>query len=209
MLDVRIMACRKRETMAKELAGALALPEEHITWDDRPEGGDAMYTARKTWLHPMPEGVTHRLVLQDDVIPCDGLLDICEAMIQTYPRVVFALTTFCYSIYAQMDPETPYYPVTTPFPACAIIFPREYIEPWIRWCDEGHYPELAVHDSHMIRLWCQEKGVPVLSTVPQLVDHRDDETLLPYVYHAVRKSPFFSQHPEGDWGNRRIKQLRI
>lgn len=35
------------------------------------------------------------------------------------------------------------------------------------------------------------------------------ETVLPYVYHAVRKSPFFSQHPEGDWGNRRIKRLCI
>lgn len=209
MLDVRIMACRKRETMAKELAGALTLPEEHITWDDRPEGGDAMYTARKTWLHPMPEGATHRLVLQDDVIPCDGLLDICEAMIQTYPRVVFALTTFCYSIYAQMDPETPYFPVTTPFPACAILFPKEYIEPWLAWCEEGHYPDFRLHDSHMIRLWCMDTGIPVLSTVPQLVDHRDDETLLPYTYQVERRSQMFSRQPEGNWGNRRIKRLCI
>ena len=195
--------------MAKELAEILSLPEGQITWDDRPEGGDAMYTARKTWLHPMPEGATHRLVLQDDVIPCDGLLAICEQIIETQPKAVFALTTFTYSIYAQMDPETPYFPVTTPFPACAILFPKEYIEPWLAWCEEGHYPDFRLHDSHMIRLWCMDTGIPVLSTVPQLVDHRDDETLLPYTYQVERRSQMFSRTPEGNWGNRRIKRLCI
>lgn len=209
MLDIRIMASPKREAMAKRLANILSLSTEQITWDDRPKGGDAMYTARKTWLHAMPEKATHRLVIQDDVIPCDNFVNICEQIIQAHPKAVFALTTFMYSIYAQMEQDTPYFPVTSVFPACAIILPKEYIKPWIEWCDEGNHPESALHDSHMIRLWCEEKYIQVLSTVPQIADHRDDETLLPCVYDDVRRSCMFSQHPEANWASKKIRRFHI
>lgn len=209
MLDVRIMASPKREAITKNLANILSLGPEQITWDDRPEGGDAMYTARKTWLHPMPENATHRLVIQDDVIPCDNFINICEQIVQAHPQAVFALTTFVYSIFAQTDQDTPYFPVTTLFPACAIILPKEYIKSWIKWCDDGNHPEVALHDSHMIRLWCKENNIQVLSTIPQIADHRDDETILPYVYNTTRKSCMFTQHPEANWGSKKIRSFHI
>lgn len=44
--DIRIMASPKRAERVKLLVEKLGVSDSAVTWDDRPKGGGAMYTAR-------------------------------------------------------------------------------------------------------------------------------------------------------------------
>ena len=44
--DMRIMASPKRAERVKLLVEKRGLSDSAVTWDDRPKGGGAMYTAR-------------------------------------------------------------------------------------------------------------------------------------------------------------------
>ena len=46
-VDIRIMASPKRAERVKLLVEKLGLNDSAVTWDDRPKGGDAMYTVWK------------------------------------------------------------------------------------------------------------------------------------------------------------------
>ena len=66
--DLRIMAHSSRRDMVMRLLKQLDMGEEIVVWDDREDGGDAIYTAEKAWRSPLSPGITHRVVIQDDVI---------------------------------------------------------------------------------------------------------------------------------------------
>ena len=206
--DIRIMASPKREERAKALARKLGLPPDAITWDDRPGGGDAMYTARKTWLHPMAEGATHRLVLQDDVIVCDGLPEILPEIIESHPRDVLTLITLDWRprLLAENRDDSPYFPILE-LPGCAILMPAVCIAPCMAWCESDPYPELRLFDDRMISAWCREQGQRMVAVLPNLVDHPDDGTLLPYQYPWKRSSCTYRQQPMGNWRNPRTHRL--
>jgi hypothetical protein len=62
-VDICIMAHPSRKDNIKQIQQQLNLSDDSIFWDDRENGGDAMYTAKKAWSSPIPEGCTHRLVI--------------------------------------------------------------------------------------------------------------------------------------------------
>lgn len=46
-VDIRIMASPKRAERVKLLVEKLSLSDSAVAWDDRPKGGDVMYTAKQ------------------------------------------------------------------------------------------------------------------------------------------------------------------
>ncbi len=202
MVDIRIMACQRRSKNVECLLSQLHLSEDAVTWDDRPNGGDAMYTARKAWLHPLPVDATHRVVLQDDVTVCDGFTAIVTAIAQAHPDCAVSginfLRPFDYRRYA-----TPYHKAVA-MSGCMIMLPTRIIIPCMDWCNALTDSEVKPHDDLCISMYCETHSITMLTTYPNIVQHPDDDTLLPYKYNWVRTSHFFDPHAQADWGNEEI-----
>lgn len=203
MIDIRIMASPKRAENVQKLLSKLGLTSDSVTWDDRPNGGDAMYTAKKTWLHSLPERATHRLVLQDDVDVCGNLKDVVERIIKAQPNKVISLINFLHPLNYPNAYNSPYYTVHT-FAGCAIIMPSQIIKPCMKWCDESDNEVLKPHDDLMISEYCQIHGVPMLTVLPCIVQHPDKDSLLSQTYDWKRTSDLYDEKANGDWDNKEI-----
>ena len=90
MLDIHIYGVHARDEMIHDTVGKLSIPSENIHYDDRPNGGDLIYTAKKAWLSPVPAGVTQRIVLQDDVQVCDDFLAIAKKIAEAHPKDIIS-----------------------------------------------------------------------------------------------------------------------
>ena len=83
------MGSEKRKDNILKMKEFLNLSDSDIFLDDRPNGGHALYTARKTWELPFNDDTTHRCVLQDDLEVCDGeyiesLDDLCRRSLHKF-----------------------------------------------------------------------------------------------------------------------------
>ena len=180
MIDIRIMAHPSRRENVMKTLSALNLTEEVVTWDDREQGGDAMYTAKKAWNTPMPEGCTHRLVLQDDIELCDNFLEIVNQVAEKHPSEVVSL------FHCEEYPKHMKYVRTGRLWGCAVMIPAilvpacwEYIEtipelPMFKKVADKIMP----HDNDCIMIWATNNNIPIINTVPSLVQHIGDDSLV-------------------------------
>ena len=167
--DVRIMASPKRRAYVKGMLRQLGVDESIVTYDDRPQGGGAMYTARKTWLFPFGSGVTHRCVLQDDLEVAPGFLEAIGRIVGAYPEAIFTL--FCPKIdLARLEARGPYCRIDGHGVwGQAVIIPKEHIAPLFAWIDRIN-PAFP-HDDTAIGQYAELHDIPVMTTIPGLVQH--------------------------------------
>ena len=154
-LDVRIMGVKTRRALIAEIIASAGLDPSCIVFDDRGEngGGDCWYTAKKAWLAPLPEGTTHRLVLQDDVLVCDNFVQICDKIIEVFPEVAWNLYNGPWVRAEMKKTASPY----INFRGCkcggpAIILPVQHIKPMIEWSD-GVYGDYLISVFHFVCFW--------------------------------------------------------
>lgn len=203
MVDIRIMASQKRAGNVASLLRKLRLEDTAVIWDDRPEGGDAMYTARMAWLYPLADGATHRLVLQDDVDVCDDFIHIINTIAETHPcRAVTTISFISPSNWPNYD-NTPYYRVNN-MPGCGIMLPVPVIKPCMDWCDSSTDAALKLHDDLMISKYCRNHRVMMIAVLPCIIQHPDDDTLLHQIYSWKRTSRYYNEHAQADWSNKSI-----
>ena len=172
-LDAKIMAVKARRALVAELLNDTGLSMKDVVFDDRGDngGGDAWYTAKKTWLSPLSEGATHRLVIQDDCMVCDGFLEICKKIINVFPDVIWCFHGGNWLTKDMRKNNSPYINIkgcVTAGPA--IIIPKQHIEKMISWSDEMLGADYR-HDDCRIGLYALCNGVKVFSTIPSLVEH--------------------------------------
>ena len=200
MTDVRIMASHQRDENVRKLCLDLKLGYDAVTWDDRVEGGDAMYTARKAWLEPLPPGATHRLVLQDDVEVCNDFIRVIDTIVNTHPSRAITCINFLHPSNFPAYNGTPYFRVMS-MPGCAIILPKSIIRPCMDWCDNSKDQVLKPHDDLMISGYCREHEIMMVATWPSIVQHPDNDTLLGKKYAWKRTSSSFDVDARADWTN--------
>lgn len=150
-----------QETVAK-------IPDAMVFEDD---GTYKMYQNSRRALLSFQEKPFH-LVLQDDVILCDGFVEIldkiCEAMIREKNALPVGL--YC--------PMSIVNKITTPYMAMvggtwgvANMFPTHLINDMDRHGVESFIPSFYSMDARWT-LWSMDRQIPVLITVPSLVQHR-------------------------------------
>nr|DAE15397.1 MAG TPA: hypothetical protein [Siphoviridae sp. ctdcr45] len=203
MIDIRIMAHPKRADNVSRLLQQLKLPEAAVCWDDRPTGGDAMYTARKAWTANAPKGATHRLVLQDDVEISNNFLDIVRKAAKLHPWAVHTFITF-ERLDGYANPTgTPYYAVDS-VPGPAIMMPIRLVPRMISYCDAMKDAAIGKHNDLLISEWCRRNRIKMIATSPCIVQHIGDVSLLPASYDWVRRSQNYDANGAGDWDNGNI-----
>ena len=181
------------------------LPEMTVVWDDRPNGGDALYTARKAWLAPSSEEETHRLVLQDDVILCKGFRAIVDKIINAQPNLpITLLSLYGFPVKTQ---TSPYY-YTSYLHGPGIILPKKYIKPCFDWIDTQTDERLLPHDDLLITEYFRTHHIPMLTVFPNIIQHPDNDTLLPYSYDWKRTSHWFEEEPVANWEAKEIQKRR-
>lgn len=196
-IDIRIFGVYSREEMIQATAHKLVLSEDHIYHDDRPNGGSVMYTAKKAWLSSIPDSITHRVVLSDDVEVCNGFTEICTQMVNAHPDDVITLFPYQF-MHRQLGLEkllTPYV-VSNTLSACGIIMPAKYIKPCFDWIDK-HYPD-AQDDDYYIQLWATANNIRMLTTTPATLQHIGDDSIF-NPQAPIRRTDYYEQNPVADW----------
>ena len=167
MVDVRIMAHPKRRDHVLAMLAHLNLGEDMVSYDDRPYGGSALYTAKLAWLTPVPEGMTHRVVLQDDLALCHDFVAILNRMVRVYPESIFSLLSGAYPKHRL--PNSPYIDIwNARIEGQAILMPVPRIGPCFEW--------IAKHtntpwDDAAITEYARAHKINVKSTIPSTVQH--------------------------------------
>lgn len=209
--DIKIYGVKQREDNIRKNQTKLDLSDDDIFFDDRPNGGTAFYTAKKTWNLPVPEGVTHRVCLQDDVEISDNFKDIVQQIIDAHPDAIVALMTSELGLREQDNnhkfykefalSNTPYvYPAYST--GCALIIPVQYLKYIWEWCYQyGH--EDTDEDVSMF-YWAKQFNIPYISPIPNIVLHVGDTSLIHPEFQVRRNDEFFKKDAKADWHNKEV-----
>ena len=206
MVDIKIVASHQRQEMAENLRDTLGLTNQDIFYDESTEAGNPYLPVKQTWLLPHEDGVTHRVVLNDDVQVCSGFKQIIEQMAQSHPDCAFSLFTTAFDGESYnnfiIGLESPYIHHVWSMWGCAILLPIGIVEECFNYID-AVFGEDAL-ESHGILSYLKQKQIPVLSTIPVTVQHIGDDSLydpsLP-----VRRTARFEENPTADWTSTQIE----
>lgn len=205
MITYKIYGMHSRDEMIYNLQNQLDIKDSDVYYDDRPNGGLALYTAKKAWLSPIEPGETHRVVFPDDVEVCDNFKSICEQITTTHPDKIISL--FCFE---GITENSRFNNLSTPYLeskfviGIGLIIPVEYIKPCFDWIKKTYDDNIA--DDIGIQHWAKYNNVKVITTIPSLVQHLGDDSILtPNM--PIRRSKYFEKNPSGDWANTEISQI--
>lgn len=179
--------------MAEELA---EIVNGKVTWDKINSNID---TAKRCWLKKPHKDTTHVCVIQDDAIPCEGFLELVEKVVTVHPKKVISL----FNMYAvRSSKTTPYYSFMQNVTGVCMILPIELI-------DDIFGGETLSDDDATVSKWLRDNNEEALTTIPVLVQHRDEKSLLSDTWARVdRQSIFFhNQGDEMDWDSTEILHL--
>lgn len=187
-IDFGIVCDPRRAETARRLQQRLLQQgiDPRLTWDERRDEWD---THARAWAAPIPPGCTHRLILQEDAVPCMDLeRGLKRAIAATSDTTIISLYFGFHAAYRGPSPrhkrakeaaanarrlEASWIAVPGTWWGVAIMLPVEHIAPMLDFC-EGR-PE--VYDTRMGR-WIEAAGKgPVMYPWPSLVDHADEPSL--------------------------------
>lgn len=199
-VDIRITAHPSRMENVSKMLYALQMDESIVVWDDRETGGDGMYTARKAWTAPLPEGCTHRLVMPDDLTLCNHFVQIVNAVAASNPRAVVSIShgSAHPAVWRRYAPSPRIWGWGIMIPADMVGACWRFIE---RFPDDFHgevkrQPEITKHDTAMVWWWAAYHRIPIVDTVPSLTQHIGDKSLIGITERRV--SPDFTMEPPLD-----------
>ena len=206
MVDIKIVASRQRQEMAENLRDTLELTDQDVFYDESSETGNPYLSVKQTWLLPHADGVTHRVVLNDDVQVCSGFKQIIEQMAQSHPDCAFSLFTMAFDGESYNDfisgLESPYIHHDWSMWGCAILLPINIVEECFSYIDSV-FGENAL-ESHGILSYLNHKRIPILSTIPVTVQHIGDDSLFDSSL-PVRRTVRFDENPTADWTSTKVE----
>jgi len=172
MIDVHIYAVEQRRENVETLLKAI--PNAVVHWDTYEGSIRESYNqnCRSAWLAPIPEGVTHRIVLADDAGVCDNFLKIAQKCADKFPDALWA---FC-TVHPAED-DKPYSIICSKFPmGVGMMMPVQHIrpiyEPWVitreQAAGKGWYTNT---DETVVEKNVRKNKLTLMSTNPNIVSH--------------------------------------
>ena len=209
MISIKIVGVREREYMIDEMNRQLQLPAGDIIYDERPGGGYAFPILKKAWLDPFAEGETHRIVLNDDLELCDDFINICNQIAKAQPNsIVSFFSTYFNSSYCDQEIQklqTPYVRHDVGIFGCAIMMPKNVAIECMEFTSMN-YPDIKF-ESRAFTEFARERGIHIITTLPGLVQHIGDESLVDQSL-PIRRTTRFKKYPEADWNTKEVIELK-
>lgn len=209
MISIKIVGVREREYMIDEMNRQLQLSAGDIIYDERPGGGYAFPMLKKAWLDPYAEEETHRVVLNDDLELCDDFINICNQIAKAQPNsIVSFFSTYFNSSYCDQEIQklqTPYVRHDVGIFGCAIMMPKNVAIECMEFTSMN-YPDIKF-ESRAFTEFARERGIPIITTLPGLVQHIGDESLVDQSL-PIRRTTRFKKYPEADWNTKEVIELK-
>ena len=170
-VEFRIMGVKaRREKYILPMLKTLNMSEDIVFYDIERDkkNKNAMQNAKRTWLKPTKSDFI--CVLQDDLELCDNFVEIVNKCAESYPTSIF-------SFYQprlkpeDASPETPYVKIV----GCgmygqAIMIPSKLVPSVFYWGDKNFGKDYP-HDDTVIGFFAKVNNIPVMATIPCLVQH--------------------------------------
>lgn len=167
---------------------------------------------KKMFTSPVPKGVTHRLVLQDDVELSPNFRDYIDKLVNTQPDAIFMLTALDFRTKNSYGDsfKSPYTAIGQFVCGCAVLIPVKYIQDMFSWIEKT-YPDIWTghpHEDTAIRIFADRHRISSLTTVPSLVQHIGDvSTCCNYVQPL--RTAYFSDWEKADWDSNIVNRPYI
>ncbi|MDN3241498.1 hypothetical protein [Glycomyces tritici] len=171
-LSTAIMTHPAREDRARKLAESLPDLNPAVLVDDTEPGRGNLGNALRAW-GAVGEDATHHLVLQDDVVPCDGFTALVRRAVGARPDA--AISLFCEwgsrsATLARVAARRGWgwaRAVDMYTPSQGLVMPRDTALAFAATEDAGGADDLA------LVAYLRGNGVENLVTVPNLLEHDD------------------------------------
>lgn len=169
-----------RAELLPPLLAALEPLRPDVAADPDPSGAPAAWRAYRVALERTPPWATHRLIVQDDAVPCAGFAAAAAAAVEQVPDALLAFCV-CGSATAATTAIRQALAagrqlVRIPFsylPVVATSWPAAAIGPALEWVDEQGWPPTFTDDGIGGRV-AKHFRLEVVATAPSLVEHRDE-----------------------------------
>ena len=204
MFDIKVYGVKKRLPMIEKTVEKLGLSWDDVIFDDRENGGDAYYTARKAFLSALESGAEHAIILQDDIEVCNNFKEIASEIIETHPDKIIALFPWdeyldkMFEKYPEMVGKTPYIRNRRWVTGCGFIIPTKHIQSFIDFTDTNYRGKDYPEDSCLFT-WALRKRIPILNTVPALIQHIGDSSLIYDKNVIKRTTKYFKEKSIANW----------
>lgn len=145
------------------------------------------------------------IILQDDALPCNNFLQICEKITRSHPKSVVGLFPYDF-LDKEVKPvnnNCPYYDLGILSGVC-VIFPAIYREKYLEFAKKSETP---MQDDLTLYNFCQQENIEMIQTVPAVVQHIGAESFL-NKGASERKSDYFDENPIANWESREVVRLK-
>lgn len=195
-ISAAIMHHPRRAERIPPLVRACAPLVPRVVADPEPDGAPSpLRTAKRAWA-AIGEDATHHLVLQDDVRPVPGFAAQLRAAVERRPGCGVSLFSMWHS------PQNSYlvrraavagaaYAPLSPYewtPTQGIVLPAEHARALAEHL--AGIPDEVRDEDEMVVIFCRERNIPVVATVPHLLDHGHAESLVEGHHDGLRATVF-------------------
>ncbi|MBP2702778.1 hypothetical protein JOL79_03045 [Microbispora sp. RL4-1S] len=192
-ISVAVMHHPRRADRLPRLVRSCAPLRPRVVTDPDPSGPPSpLRTAKRAWAAVAP-GATHHLVLQDDVTLTPGFAGLLNGAVAQRPRHAIALYSNwnspqnSYHVRRAAAAGSPWAPLSPAewTPTQGLVLPADQARELAEFL--APIPDAIRDDDEMVALFCAERGIRPLATVPHLVDHADEPTLAGHAgsFHAT------------------------
>jgi hypothetical protein len=207
-LSVVVMHHPARRDAIPGLVRACRPLRARVVEDPRPDGPPSpLRTAKLAWA-AVAEGATHHLVLQDDVLPMRGFARHVTAAVAARPDHGIALFVHgksphnSYAVRRATAGGEPWAGLSREewTPTLGLVLPAADARALARYL--SRLPDQLLDDDDFVTPFCAGRGLPVLATVPHLLDHGDLPSLSGYDEETQRHATVFDPRwkvPDAHW----------
>lgn len=199
-LKIAVVAVRERLSYVEKLREKLSLDYDSIFYDDEKKGPlNSIINILNTF-----KDYSHVIILQDDAFPCNNFLNKCKDIIDAHPNKVVALYPYDF-MDEEINPinsESPYYNLKI-LSSVGLIFPNIYIKDFLDYVNK--YGD-SWRDDKTIREFCLSKSIHMIQTIPALVQHIGDNSIIA-PDNPIRRTNYFYEDGNINWKSTKINSL--
>jgi hypothetical protein len=212
-LSTVIMYHPSRAELIPSLLDACGPLAARVVEDPDPTGFPSpLRTAKRAWAASLP-GATHHLVLQDDVRPSAHFAQQLTAAIRARPDDAIALYVHWHSplnayltrLAAVSGSAWAALSYREWVPTLGLVLPAAEADGLAEWL--AGYPDEVRDDDELVVEYCAARGLRVLATVPNLVDHDEGPSLTWNQAVAVHRATVTAGDrvpTPADWADQRL-----
>lgn len=206
MCNVKIFSCAKRESLAVELSIKLGLCSDDIIFDGRKSRCESFcYEVSKAWekFDVSDEGGWSMLV-QDDVDVCNNFIQTVEKICKSHQDTIFSFFPYYYmGVDVCVDPLSPFWQAEI-ISGCCIAVPNKYVTSMVQYM--RRQKNLSCGEDLVIGWFAKDNKIPILTTIPSLVQHIGDVSILD-PSKPIRRTQYFERDPVANWTSQKINKL--